>query len=281
MLDKMMEHGNGEVFICVVRLVPGPPSSQLRGQEIPAISAIPSSDVPPAPSGTPPPLPLESSLLPPLEPPLPTSLESVPSLSPSPKQGVTESTARSSRALSIQIKSEVSPGVETGRQATDEVESSNRRVARPAGPKTVRQAPAQDNDRQVVQSCSARGHHLLDCVWPDARGDLVGCPFCNTQEHVMDLCPQQPSFDEWGWAYILIYGRANKPLLRTTRSWFHYAHIGHRFTSADALDLKTAAEWRSDSASQNHLKRDPETMNSYVVFSNMRLMDERFNPNQD
>ncbi|KAK1523029.1 hypothetical protein CPAR01_13882 [Colletotrichum paranaense] len=148
MLDKMMEHGNGEVFTCVVRFVPGPPSSQLRGPEIPAISAIPSSDVPPAPSEMP---PLEPPPPMPLEPPPPTSLESVPSLPPSPKQGATESAARSSRALSIQIKSEVSPGVETGRQATDKVESSNRQVARPAGPKTVRQAPAQDNDRQVVQ----------------------------------------------------------------------------------------------------------------------------------
>ncbi|UQC78560.1 uncharacterized protein CLUP02_04037 [Colletotrichum lupini] len=253
MLDKMMEHGNGE----------RPPKCLLH-------------------------CPWEPSLLPPLKPPPPTSLESVPSLPPSPKQGATESAARSSRASSIQIKSEVSPGVETGRQATDKVESSNRQVARPAGPKTVRQAPAQDNDRQVVQkfgindpmpsrespgdmaivpaseshpqqsrrqkdkrsrnnnrgqtnnnnrhvyqsrpdpnthimfrrmgsrepydfqqwneqcaniicgSCSARGHHLLDCVGPDARGDLVGCPFCNTKEHVMDLCPQQPSFDGWG-----------------------------------------------------------------------------------
>ncbi|KAI3555142.1 hypothetical protein CABS01_08244 [Colletotrichum abscissum] len=151
MLDKMMEHGNGEVFTCVVRFVPGPPSSQLRGPEIPAISAIPSSDVPPAPSGMPPPLPLEPSLLPPLEPPPPTSLASVPPLPPSPKQGATESAARSSRALSIQIKSEVSPGVETGRQVTDKLKGSNRQVARPASPKTVRQAPAQDNDRQVVQ----------------------------------------------------------------------------------------------------------------------------------
>ncbi|KXH53012.1 hypothetical protein CSIM01_10950 [Colletotrichum simmondsii] len=416
MLDKMMEHGNGEVFTCVVRFS-GPPSSQSRGPEVPGISAIPSSDVPPAPSGMPPPpalsgmppppTPLEPPLLPPLEPPPPmpleppppTSLESVPPLPPSPKQVTTESADRFSRALSIQIKSEISPGVEeTGRQA----EGSDCQVARPAGPETVRQAPAQDKDRQVAQrfgmddplpsreslgdmaivpasesrpqqsrrqknkrsrnnnrgqpnnnnrhvykprpdpnthilfqrmgprepydfqqrneqcaniicgSCSARGHHLLDCVWPDARGDLVGCPFCNTKEHVMDLCPQNPSFDDWGWAYILIYRRANKPLLRTTRSWFHYAQIGHRFTSAHALDLKTAAEWthvlskgfpwtrafgqnlvrphnlsrgpwvrydyRNDSASQNQLKRDPETMNSYVVFSNLDLMDERFNP---
>ncbi|KXH60928.1 hypothetical protein CNYM01_10996 [Colletotrichum nymphaeae SA-01] len=379
MLDKMMEHGNGSVFTCVVRFVSGPPSSQSQGPEVPGISAIPSSDVPPAPSGMPPPTPLEPPLPMPLEPPPPTSLESVPPLPPSPKQGATESPAKSSRASSIQIKSEMSPGVEeTGRQA----EGSDRQVAQRFGmddPLPSRESPGDmaivpaseshpqqsrrqknkrsrnnnrgqtnNNNRHVYKSrpdpnthilfqrmgprepydfqqrneqcaniicgsCSARGHHLLDCVWPDSRGDLVGCPFCNTREHEMDLCPQNPSFDEWGWAYILVYRRANKPLLRTTRSWFHYAQIGHRFTSAGALDLKTAAEWthvlskgfpwtrsfgenlvkphnasrgpwvrydyRRDSASQSHLKRDPETMNSYVVFSNMGLMDERLNPN--
>ncbi|KAK1481560.1 hypothetical protein CCUS01_16019 [Colletotrichum cuscutae] len=170
MLDKMMEHGNGEVFTCVVRFVPGPPSSQLRGPEIPAIYAMASSDVPPAPSGTPPPQPLEPSLLPPLEPP-PTSLELIPSLPPS---GATESAVRSSGALSIQIKSEVSPGVETGRQPTDKVESSNRQVARPAGPKTVRQAPAQDNDRQVVQRFG------IDDPMPsrESPGDMAIVPAC-------------------------------------------------------------------------------------------------------
>ncbi|KAK1729630.1 uncharacterized protein BDZ83DRAFT_748031 [Colletotrichum acutatum] len=169
-----MEHGNGEVFTCVVRFVSGPQPSQ--GPVMPAPSALPSSTVPPSPFGLPPP----TALAPPPPPP------------PSPDES-----------------------------ATGPARKRNEKCA-----------------NIICGSCSARGHHLLDCVWPDARDDLVGCPFCNTKEHEMDLCPQQPFFDEWGWAYILVYRRANKPLLRNTCSWFHYALIAHRFASTYALDSK-------------------------------------------
>ncbi|KAF4783343.1 hypothetical protein HER10_EVM0008982 [Colletotrichum scovillei] len=165
----------------------------------------------------------------------------------------------------------------------------------------------------ICGSCSGKGHHLLDCVWPDARGDLTGCPFCNTKEHPMDNCPQQPAFDDFEWTHILVFRRANKPLLRTTRSWVHYAQLADRYATGAAVhDTMVIHEWRhllskgfpwtrsfgqnlarpqtlsrgpwvrydysNDSASQNYLKRDPKTMSPYIVFSDDSLKDERFTP---
>ncbi|KXH60377.1 hypothetical protein CSAL01_05758 [Colletotrichum salicis] len=90
----------------------------------------------------------------------------------------------------------------------------------------------QDCANVACGSCSGKGHHFLACVWPDARGDLVGCPFCNTKEHVMDNCPQQPTLNDFEWTHILVFRRANKPLLRTTRSWYHYAELANRYAAA-------------------------------------------------
>lgn len=70
-----------------------------------------------------------------------------------------------------------------------------------------------------------KSHTLVQCVWPTPRGDIPGCPRCNTMDHHLDICPvpAQNHFTDAAakneWWSCLIGNRGGRPPFRTTRSW--------------------------------------------------------------
>ncbi|KAK1633689.1 hypothetical protein BDP81DRAFT_473834 [Colletotrichum phormii] len=335
MLDKIMKHSNGSVFTAVYRFEPGPQAS--RDDKNTGHASAVAPDL----SGSPPPL-LSHSTEGFFSSPLSIKLKHGTGLDSS---GTTDQQTgglfegrRNDREVAKQEAT--MPSTSNGQAQRPTTDGQEDDMLSPDFTPSRRQgfkkAPDPDSHLKfkdldfdsrdfeflkrdqdcadvVCGSCSGKGHHFLDCVWPDARGDLVGCPFCNTKEHVMDNCPQQPTLNDFEWTHILVFRRANKPLLRTTRSWYHYAELANRYATGAAVHgTMDAHEWnyllskgftwtrsfsqnlvkssnlsrgpwlrynyKNDSAAQCELKRDPETMNHSVVFSNDRLKDERFIP---
>ncbi|KAK3391318.1 hypothetical protein B0T20DRAFT_456549 [Sordaria brevicollis] len=69
------------------------------------------------------------------------------------------------------------------------------------------------------RACQTVGHELVDCFGPPtALGDIVGCPFCNTEAHILDCCPQLPYVTKDTLFDMLVTRRANLPVIRTSIS---------------------------------------------------------------
>ncbi|CCC12940.1 hypothetical protein SMACR_06082 [Sordaria macrospora] len=95
----------------------------------------------------------------------------------------------------------------------------------------VPQTPAQAKTRPEFvdkfcgnKDCGKPGHELADCFGPPSNmGDIDGCPFCNTQEHVLDNCPLLPTVTKDQLFDVLVTRRANLPLIRTAISFLNLA----------------------------------------------------------
>ncbi|KAL0777087.1 hypothetical protein CaCOL14_006605 [Colletotrichum acutatum] len=160
-----MEHGNGEVFTCVVRFVSGPQPSQ--GPVMPAPSALPSSTVPPSPFGLPPP----TALAPPPPPP------------PSPDESAT------------------GPARKAGRQAIDMIKGSNRQVAQRFGMDDVLPSRESPGDMAIVPASESHPHNSRDKETNGRETTIVVKPTITT---AMSTSPgQTPTLTSWSGGWIL------------------------------------------------------------------------------
>ncbi|KAK3946582.1 hypothetical protein QBC32DRAFT_272074, partial [Pseudoneurospora amorphoporcata] len=68
----------------------------------------------------------------------------------------------------------------------------------------------------------ANTHELRDCGFASTKGDIPGCPVCNTLDHFYDVCKKrQASSDEMfheDWRF-LVQARSGLPPVRTKTSW--------------------------------------------------------------
>ncbi|KHE82492.1 hypothetical protein GE21DRAFT_1310306 [Neurospora crassa] len=96
------------------------------------------------------------------------------------------------------------------------------------------------------KACGRSGHELADCFGPPSNvGDIDGCPFCNTQEHVLDNCPLLPSVTKDDLFNVLIRRRANLPLIRTAISFLDLAASHNKLdVLAETMPLsRRTARW--------------------------------------
>ncbi|OHE97386.1 hypothetical protein CORC01_07291 [Colletotrichum orchidophilum] len=80
------------------------------------------------------------------------------------------------------------------------------------------------NAKVICGHCSARGHALIDCIWPGPFGDIDGCPLRNTTQHRLDNCrslhkSNSIAEEEDILHHVLIVRRANKPPILTKYAW--------------------------------------------------------------
>lgn len=138
----------------------------------------------------------------------------------------------------------------------------------------VPQTPAQAKTRPESvdkfcgnKDCGKPGHELADCFGPPSNmGDIDGCPFCNTQEHVLDNCPLLPTVTKDQLFDVLVTRRANLPLIRTAISFLNLAAFTKKLdllAKTMPLQRRTARwaytelkPWKTRDRSK--LSRDPE-----------------------
>ncbi|KAK3496312.1 hypothetical protein B0T13DRAFT_529519 [Neurospora crassa] len=119
------------------------------------------------------------------------------------------------------------------------------------------------------RACRRPGHELADCFGPPSNmGDLDGCPFCNTQQHVLDNCPDLPRAGKNKLFDTLIIRRADLPPIRTAISFLDLAAAAkklHVLAETIPLQKRTARWtyselklWQHPNPSRLLLFRDPE-----------------------
>ena len=90
-------------------------------------------------------------------------------------------------------------------------------------PPSYVQAPTEPHQLSTMvcgnEGCRKNTHELADCLGPPSeRGDIVGCPLCNTQQHILDCCPKLPYETKESLFDLLVVRRANLPVIRTSIS---------------------------------------------------------------
>ncbi|KAK3994504.1 hypothetical protein QBC44DRAFT_306359 [Cladorrhinum sp. PSN332] len=74
-------------------------------------------------------------------------------------------------------------------------------------------------------NCQRPGHALSQCIKSTSRGDIQGCPICETSDHLIDTCPTKPTKKQiWE---RLGPGRARRPPMRSKEySWVQVGRYG-------------------------------------------------------
>ncbi|KAJ4418033.1 hypothetical protein N0V85_001607 [Neurospora sp. IMI 360204] len=126
-----------------------------------------------------------------------------------------------------------------------------------------------ESDAKVCgnKACGRLGHELADCFGPPSNvGDIDGCPFCNTQEHVLDNCPLLGTATKDDLFNVLVTQRANLPLIRTAISFLDLAASHKKLdVLAETMPLqRRTARWTYselklwENPDPSKLFRDPE-----------------------
>ncbi|KAF4785093.1 hypothetical protein HER10_EVM0002524 [Colletotrichum scovillei] len=157
----------------------------------------------------------------------------------------------------------------------------------------------------ICGHCSARGHALIDCIWPGPFGDIDGCPICNTTEHRFDNCQvfQVTRYNLMRLDllhHILVVRRANRPPILTRLVWTDIARayvkhhegkykqnpVGYPWTKSFAMEIwkntfKDANkqfwltyDYSKDSENQSRLQVDPVTKDWQTALQNEELILE-------
>ncbi|KAF9870809.1 hypothetical protein CkaCkLH20_11708 [Colletotrichum karsti] len=154
-----------------------------------------------------------------------------------------------------------------------------------------------DNASVICGNCGFIGHTLIDCIWPDKDGSIYGCPMCNTKLHCMDECRLHKSLTDRQLCYILVFRRANKPAIRTTRAWVDHVRTAAHRDYRDLLEAGFPWSWKfgrrvqrpenvhrrpwdaydyaRNSELQHTLPRDPATRDLETVLRSPALANER------
>ncbi|WYZ34127.1 hypothetical protein EsH8_I_000403 [Colletotrichum jinshuiense] len=68
-------------------------------------------------------------------------------------------------------------------------------------------------------NCGHWNHWLGDCAFPDDSGFIMGCPLCNSKNHVWDECKRGQALSLEERFLLIIARRAKKPAIRSNVPW--------------------------------------------------------------